>query len=63
MLYVALKLKLQLSQGQFDKAYVDGEQRFTSDSSALTIVLYLLTVVLFADVQLATAVLYVDTLL
>ncbi|KMO52955.1 XRE family transcriptional regulator [Lacticaseibacillus rhamnosus] len=61
--YQALKLKLQLSQGQFDKAYVDGEQLLTSDFSALTIVLNLLTQVAIADHQLATAQLYVDTLL
>ena len=52
-----------MSQGQFDKAYVDGEQLLTSDFSALTIVLNLLTQVAIADHQLATAQLYVDTLL
>ena len=61
--YQALKLKLQLSRGQLDKAYVDGEQLLTIDLSALSIVLNLLTQVAIADHQLATAQLYVDTLL
>lgn len=51
-----------MSQGQFDKAYVDGEQLLTSDASALTIVQNLLTEVAIAEDQLATAELYVDTL-
>lgn len=61
--YQALLLKLQYSQGQLHKAYVHGTQLLTSDFSALTLVLNLLTQVALADHQLATAQLYVDTLL